>query len=243
MDKPAAVIVIPCYNERNRLVMEEFVCFGRKHPDIHFIFVDDGSSDGTGDLIRPHCGRQYRLLTLARNSGKGEAVRQGVLAALEQGALRIGFWDADLATPLDTICFFVEEMNQNRNLDMIIGSRILRFGAHIKRNFCRHIIGRIFMTLMHCFFDFTVYDSQCGAKMMTAEAAREVTKGPFVTRWLFDLEMIARLQRFRRTDLSASLYEYPLPEWHEVGSSKVRIGTVFHDLLRLFYYYKIRRSQ
>lgn len=238
MNEPIAVIVIPCYNEYGRLAIEKFVNFAQEHGNIRFIFVDDGSTDGTEELIKPYCGARIQLHTLTRNSGKAEAVRQGILRALEQEPSRIGFWDADLSTPLRTICSFHETMEQNRNLDMVIGFRVCRLGADIKRNAGRHIIGRILMTVLYSLLDFTVYDSQCGAKMMTAEAARAITGEPFHTRWLFDLEMLVRLQRFRRTDLHAEVYEYPLEEWHEIGRSKVRIGAVMKDVIRFFRYYK-----
>ncbi len=222
--------------------METFLRFGEEHPDISFLFVDDGSTDGTGDLVRQYCGRQIQLFSLPRNSGKAEAVRQGIRSALEQGFCRIGFWDADLSTPLEQICPFLDKMDREENLDMIIGSRIYRLGAHIKRNVIRHIIGRILMTMVYSAVDFIVYDSQCGAKIMTAAAAGAITDKPFITRWLFDLEMLIRLQRFRQQDsLAGIVYEYPLAEWHETGHSKVRILSVLIDLFRFFFYYKLKK--
>ena len=222
--------------------METFLCFGEKHPDISFIFVNDGSNDGTADLIKQYCGRQIQLLSLPRNFGKAEAVRQGIRSALEQGFYRIGFWDADLSTPLEQICSFLDKMDREENFDMIIGSRIHRLGAHIKRNVGRHIIGRILMSIVYSSVDFVVYDSQCGAKIMTAAVAGAITDKPFITRWLFDLEMLIRLQRVRQQDsLGSIVYEYPLAEWHETGHSKVRVCSVLIDLFRFFFYYKLKK--
>jgi len=74
-------IIIPCYNEANRLHLEMFLNFARKNPKISFVFVDDGSKDLTINLL---CGamaalpNQVDVLMMARNAGKAEAVRHGL---------------------------------------------------------------------------------------------------------------------------------------------------------------------
>ena len=239
MNEFSIAVIVPCYNEYDRLPLDDFLAFGKNHPEFFFLFVDDGSTDGTGSLIKPHCNRQIQLLTLPTNSGKAEAVRQGILNALEKGFPKIAFWDADLATPLDEIFGFIKKMDQDGSWDMVIGSRIHRLGAHIKRNVWRHLIGRALMTVILYFIvDFSVYDSQCGAKVMTAEAAREIMNKPFITRWLFDLEMLVRLKHFRKTNLEDCVYEYPLSRWQEIGASKVRVFTVLKDVIRFNRYYR-----
>ncbi len=241
MNRSDIAIIIPCYNEYHRLPLDKFLSFGKEHPEFYFLFVDDGSTDGTGDLIKPYCSGQFDLLTFPENSGKAEAVRQGSLLALQKGFSRIAFWDADLATPLEEIFPFIRKMDQEKNWDMIIGSRVHRLGANINRTIWRHLTGRILMTIiLSLTVDFAVYDSQCGAKIMTAESARIIMDKPFFTKWLFDLEMLVRLEQFRQTSLSSRVYEYPLSEWHEIGCSKVRIFTVLADLIRFFRHYRRR---
>src|SRR5258708_4394609 len=100
------VIVVPCYNEFKRLPVDAFKEFVSDHDWCRFVFVDDGSTDATGDLIedlRAFDPAFFRTLRLGPNFGKGEAVRRGLLAALEERPNYVGYWDADLATPLDTI--------------------------------------------------------------------------------------------------------------------------------------------
>lgn len=88
------VLVIPCYNEAARLRPERFRAFLSAHPEVSLLFVDDGSTDGTAEALGG-----FEVLRLARNRGKGEAVRQGVLHCLSSGRAPdyIGFLDADLA--------------------------------------------------------------------------------------------------------------------------------------------------
>jgi hypothetical protein len=95
-------IVVPCYDEAKRLRTDEFARFTSQHPDVHFLFVDDGSTDGTRVRIEQMTVRKgsVSLLTLAQNQGKAEAVRRGMNEAFERGAVYAGYWDADLATPL-----------------------------------------------------------------------------------------------------------------------------------------------
>src|SRR6478752_2733844 len=96
-------IVIPCYNEAARLDHPAFSRFVLANKDVDFLFVDDGSTDSTRqtlESLRESRPDQFRVLGLERNFGKAEAVRHGLLAACERKPDYVGFWDADLATPL-----------------------------------------------------------------------------------------------------------------------------------------------
>jgi len=103
-------IIIPCYNEANRLHLEAFLNFARKNPKISFIFVDDGSKDLTISLL---CGamaalpKQIDVLMMSHNAGKAEAVRHGLKFASKRGDKYVAFLDADLATPLNAINDFI----------------------------------------------------------------------------------------------------------------------------------------
>lgn len=96
-------IIIPCYNEEKRLLLDNFKVFLEENAHINLFFVNDGSSDGTGKLLEEFCESSPRLsyLSLPVNLGKANAVREGVLMAINQKKYEvIGYWDADLATPL-----------------------------------------------------------------------------------------------------------------------------------------------
>ena len=103
------IIVVPCYNEANRLDAVRFQEFSAANPAVEFLFLNDGSTDGTlGVLERLHAvdPQHFRFVHFSRNSGKAEAVRRGMLTALEDSPDYVGFWDADLATPLCEIPHF-----------------------------------------------------------------------------------------------------------------------------------------
>src|SRR5579883_649398 len=103
----STVVVIPCYNEALRLRVADFVAYAAANPDITFLFVDDGSRDATWEVLeklRAQAGPSVHLLRKTPNGGKAEAVRAGMNHAIEQLEPQIvGFWDADLATPVEAI--------------------------------------------------------------------------------------------------------------------------------------------
>jgi glycosyltransferase involved in cell wall biosynthesis len=215
-------VVIPCYNEGARIVLDDFRAFLATEP-IHVTFVNDGSTDNTLELLRglqsefPLC---VKVLSLARNSGKAEAVRQGMLwAAYSAGTDIVGFMDADLSTPLEEMSTF-DGVFARRNVDMVFGSRIMRIGSQIHRFHYRHYFGRTMATLISIYLRIPIYDSQCGAKFFHKELAREIFQDPFVTRWLFDVELFRRIQQSGR-DVEACCWELPLDTWVEKGDSKL----------------------
>jgi len=88
---PKTCIVVPCYDEAKRLPLEKFASFARKHGDVAFIKVDDGSDDGTLDLLRDlevRAPSSFVVLALQPNWGKAAAVRRGMNEAFARGALR-----------------------------------------------------------------------------------------------------------------------------------------------------------
>ena len=143
-------LVIPCFNEEARLLPEECLSFGKENPGYSILFVDDGSSDRTlhvlGNLEAPPCERLL-VLRLRRNRGKGEAVRGGLLRAVEANPGFAGYWDADLVTPLDEAPRFRRVLDRVPNCDAAFGSRVKLLGRAITRRALRHYAGRIFATL------------------------------------------------------------------------------------------------
>lgn len=104
------VLVIPCYNEEERLPKLKFEQFLTDNPHIKLLLVNDGSRDKTLELIREIAARHENadFLNLKVNYGKAEAVRRGTLKALEEEVDLVGYWDADLATPLEEVPYFLE---------------------------------------------------------------------------------------------------------------------------------------
>ena len=192
------IIVVPCYNEELRLPADRFQKFFCKS-EIRFVFVDDGSRDKTLDRLENlRQAREDRVFVLRSpaNQGKAEAVRMGFNFALDQGVEYIGFWDADLATPLDAIAEFMAVFAVRPDLDMVFGSRVKLLGRYVNRKTSRHYLGRVFATVVSTLLQLPIYDTQCGAKIFRVGAGtRGLMAEPFRTRWVFDVEILARYIR------------------------------------------------
>jgi dolichyl-phosphate beta-glucosyltransferase len=237
-------LVVPCYNEERRLDAEAFRSLSIEGHTVDFLFVNDGSTDGTLRLLQSlHDSdpRRFAVLNLEQNSGKAEAVRRGFLAAMEQPADYIGFWDADLATPLAELSGFLDILEARPALAIVIGARVRLLGREISRRPSRHYIGRVGATLISSSLGLAVYDTQCGAKVFRADSAlRDVFSQPFLSRWIFDVEIIARyVQLLGRDAVAGAMYELPVKRWQDVTGSKVKS----HDFLRALHdLWKIRRA-
>ncbi len=242
---PGAVIVIPCFNEAGRLAADRFASFAAADPSVNFLFVDDGSSDATLEVLHKLEQRdpaRFSVLALTHNQGKAEAVRRGMLAALAQEPRTLGFWDADLATPLDAIPSFLALLEERPDLQMVLGSRVKLMGRVIERRAVRHYPGRVLATLCSLVLKLGVYDTQCGAKLFrNAPEVAALFQQPFLAGWLFDVELLARFLRGRRGSgkppAADAIYEFALHEWRDVPGSKIRPGDFFRalaDLVKIF---------
>src|SRR5262249_34903218 len=213
----SAIIVIPCYNEEKRLNLEEFKKFSRESPLQRFLFVNDGSTDGTLRLLENlgnYDPQRFAIHNLPRNVGKAEAVRKGLLRAFDAEPDYIGYWDADLATPLSAIVDFCALLDARPDLEMVFGARVRLLGRSIQRTAIRHYLGRILATAISLVLRLGIYDTQCGAKILRASPTiMDLFRQPFLTKWLFDVEILARLIRARRgTSLRQAedvVYELP----------------------------------
>jgi glycosyltransferase involved in cell wall biosynthesis len=242
---PELVLVVPCYNEASRLDPEAFVRFVTTHADVRIVLVDDGSSDGTGAMlerIRLSAPASVATLRHARNRGKAEAVRAGILAALAMQPRVIGFFDADLSAPLQAVDDFLALLRTRPAVDLVLGSRVMLMGRDIRRRTARHYLGRVFATAVSHALDLPVYDTQCGAKMLRVNAdTASLFERPFQSRWVFDVELIARYLRLPAAPGEPSrrdrIYELVLPAWHDRPGSKVRwvdVPRAMVDLARIW---------
>jgi glycosyltransferase involved in cell wall biosynthesis len=185
------------------------------------------------------------LLRQPRNTGKGEAVRGGLLEALGQGFKYVGFFDADLSTPLEVVSEFCAIMDRDPQVAMVVGARVRLLGREIERRAIRHYSGRVFATAASLLLNLPVYDTQCGAKLFRATPElKQILHQPFLSRWIFDVEIIARFIRSRRArgavPVERSIHEVPLRWWKDVRGSKLRFVdfvTAAWDLLRIYWRY------
>lgn len=227
-----STVVVPCYNEQDRLDPAAFLRFVENDQHTRFLFVDDGSTDRTFErLTELRDGRpeRFSILRLDSNQGKAEAVRRGLLESGQSDSQFLAYWDADLATPLEAIREFRLVLAGNPELLVVMGSRVRLLGREIQRRAMRHYLGRIFATAASFVLGLPVYDTQCGAKMFRkSPRVIELWKEPFQSRWIFDVELLSRLVRQSRLSNGGMLpptqvvYELPLLHWRDVKGSKVR---------------------
>jgi len=173
---PLLSIVIPAYNEGDRIgpnLRATVDYCAAQGIDAEIIVVADAPTDGTADIVRaviaegPAC--PVRLIEQERNGGKGAAVRRGMLEAT--GDCRL-FMDADLATPLAEIGNLLPHLDL---ADVVIASRsVLSSELEVKQPLHRQILGWGFRTLVSLSGVYGVRDSQCGFKLFSAAAARDI---------------------------------------------------------------------
>lgn len=229
-------LVVPCYNEAARLPKEEFLRFSRENPQIRYLFLNDGSKDGTSEVLQDLVARipdQAKLFDNAVNQGKAGVVRQGMLWVMDEAKSDYaGYWDADLATPLNAVFPMVDVLESRPSLDMIFGARVQLLGRHIERKAHRHYLGRVFATVASTILRLPIYDTQCGAKLFRVlPRLKPLFAEPFVSRWIFDVEIIARYIKLDGPQKAMQgIYEFPLPVWKDIDGSKVKPQDFFKAL-------------
>ena len=239
-------IVVPCFDEADRLPVDAFAEHARKHVDTDFVFVNDGSRDRTLGVLRDLEARApERIAVLDRqpNAGKAEAVRIGMNAAFERGCRYAGYLDADLAAPLSEIARLRGVLEDHEQVEMVYGARVQLMGRRIQRSRVRHYLGRVFATLASETLGLAIYDTQCGAKLFrVSPLVRTLFAEPFEGGWIFDVEILARRIAAGRDGglppVEEAIYELPLDTWVDVAGSKVRPGDFVRATLAMW---RIRR--
>ena len=230
-------MIIPCYNEEHRLQVREFS--RGIEQGLWLCFADDGSKDQTWSLLQSEFQKNSRvkLFKAPQNLGKAAVIREAVLDTIKSGFLQqneiqwVGYWDADLATPLSEVPYFLDfHKSLAPQTKALFGSRILRLGASIERSAKRHYLGRMFATLASIMLRIHSYDSQCGAKLFHVSILESVFREGFLSRWIFDVELLLRTGEDQ-------IVEVPLRAWRDVPGSKVKVARevfrVFQDLLKI----------
>ncbi len=213
---------------------------------VSFLFVDDGSQDATAQVLQGLAaghGQRCDFLQLPKNSGKAEAIRQGMLHILAQPETfsYLAFMDADLATPLSGISSAIHAIDKYQEPTMLMGSRVMLYGTTlISRSAFRHYVGRIIASCISQVLKLQVYDTQCGFKFFKTDGVQALFDKPFISSWMFDVELIFRLMVIQGSrDLRGTLYEVPVERWVEKGDSKIPLSYVFKLPFELL---KIRRT-
>ena len=241
------VIIIPCYNEADRLDINKFIDYLSKNTHLHFIFIDDGSTDNTNLIIKQIILKFNSLASLLinkTNKGKAESVRLGVIESYKMNPDFIGFLDADLSAPIGEIDNLLKIIKKDKTKEVVFASRIQLIGSEIKRNYFRHFFGRVFATVVSNILNLPVYDTQCGAKIFSRKICDDIFYEQFTSPWLFDVELFARLLNVYGMERTIQMsYEHPVSKWVDIDGSKVKpiyfLKAPF-ELLKIVRYYNLR---
>ena len=221
---PFLSIIIPAYNEENRLPnsLEQVFHFLENQPYAsEVIVVENGSTDKTFEIASSFA-QKHKNLSVIHNEqrGKGGAVLRGVREA--QGEY-VFICDADLSMPIKEINKFLPPALTD--FDIAIGSREAPGSVRYNEPYYRHLTGRVFNTLIRLMVLPKLQDTQCGFKCMRAVVAGDIFRFQTLTGWAFDVELlyIAHHRGYR-------ILEIPI-DWHFNADSKVR---VLRDAWRMF---------
>lgn len=213
-------VIIPCYNEAKRLHRFHSLIQEHRHLPWEWLFVDDGSTDATPDRIRDihrDCGDTVRLLQLPANRGKGNAVREGFAAATGDF---VGYVDADLAaSPLHFGPYLADRELASGN-EILLGIRLKTQDGKVQRLLYRHVIGRVFQTYTSLVTGLTVYDSQCGFKLLHRSLAQSIGNQMQCDGFAFDVELI-----LIAVNRGIRIREVPIA-WTEMRESSIRLRHV-----------------
>src|SRR5262245_43909518 len=217
-------IVIPAYNEENRLgktLRQNVDYLSQLNISWEIIIVDDGSYDQTAMIAQEFVNHQVglvRLLRLARNRGKGAAVQLGVMNAVGRYIL---VSDADNATPIEEAGRFWAKAKED---EILIGSRYVESANIVeKQSKWRIRIGRLGNVLIRLFLIDGIADTQCGFKLFPAAIAKDLFSKQRVERWGFDMEILSIAQ-----GLGIPIREMGIT-WRDVPGSRLR---PLHDSIR-----------
>ncbi|MUU78719.1 response regulator [Winogradskyella endarachnes] len=218
-------VVIPCYNEEDRLSSKKFLKFIDSNLGYLLCFVNDGSTDKTLEVLNSlRQGRENNIMVYdcEKNGGKAEAVRQGVLHLAQQSQLDyIGYLDADLSTDFRDFDDLVKTI-ENSDFKIVSGSRMSRMGADITKESARAIISKTINLIIRTILGMPFNDTQCGAKIMDKDIANLVFKDKFITRWIFDVEIFIRMRKhYGKQKAISYICEQPLKRWIHADGSKL----------------------
>lgn len=239
-----ACIIVPCFNEERRICTNSFVEFAKSNDNISFIFVNDGSTDKTMDVLRTmnSISEKCAFLDLPVNQGKASAVLEGMLHAHAKGFAHMGYLDADLTIPLETAKEMLTTL-KDKNVEFVFASRTKRFKKKKGQNFFRQTVGHTFSLLSRSAIQMPVRDTQCGAKFFTSASVPVLFNAKFISKWIFDVEIFFRFKDHFNENVHRYFYEFPLDYWEDNNESKVKFKDylkVPYNLMTIFFHYRYR---
>lgn len=227
-------IIIPAYNETNRIIptLSEITKYTKQSPNIiDVIVVDDGSSDNTQEVVKEFATKFefIHLHSLEKNKGKGFAVKTGIL--MSTGKI-VAFMDADGSTPISEIDKVIAPILSGAT-DIAIGSRYIGDSEIlVKQPLYRTIWSRLANSTVQKFILSDIKDPHCGFKAFKSEVAKEVFSKVNIKEWSFDLEALAIAQQLNY------LIEEVAVQWKDDKDSKVKKRHLFKEVYNAFKIHK-----
>ena len=241
-------IVVPCFNEANRIDLDAFANYVSVNPLCVICFVNDGSRDATLEKLENFVSSNpsnFLVLDNEVNVGKAESVRNGVNFLNEKKEFDvIGFMDADLATPFSEIARLTRVFEEENEKLVVFGARIVHLGGQIKMKYLRFFLGRIFASIVSWWILKTpIYDSQCGIKFFKSSVVEKLFSRPFKSKWFFDVELFCRLiQHHPNQDIGVLAQEVFIRKWVDIAGSKIKLSDYFKvplELIKIKINYKL----
>ena len=224
------IIIVPCFNEFNRLPINEFIKHESTNSNVRFHFVNDGSTDDTTLLLKKlhkDLPSKFTFLDLEKNHGKAEAIRLGIQSVLNLEFDYIGYLDADLSSPLNELNNATDFLSNNKHKKIVFASRVKLMHNRVVRSTSRHFVGRVFSTAASILLKLKIYDTQCGFKIFSKELCLSFVNEKFISRWLFDIEIFLRIiKNYGKFNTIGFAYEMPVQTWVEKGNSKIKFSVV-----------------
>ncbi len=237
-------LVVPLFNEYSRGSFD-YLKQLTEIQNIDFIFVNDGSTDQTGEALLHFSNfKNATVLNLEKNSGKSTAIQVGINLALENlNCNYVGYLDGDSAFSFDE----VKRLSQLATAKLaastyilLCSSRVDLAGRNIQRSTYRHLIGRVIRTIIDLKHKNLPYDTQSGFKIfLGTDSLRRAFNSPFKTKWFVDLEIILRL---RGDNPDLKVWEEPLLEWRDVKNSNISWKSSFTILRDLFLILRLKKT-
>jgi hypothetical protein len=236
-------VIVPCYNEFKRLNHLAFKEFSEQNPHMHFYFASDGSTDDTCNIITEKLlnNKTRFLIDYKINRGKAETVRDSIYKIYNDSVSYdyFAFIDADLAIPLEQINKIKGQADLCMDKSVFITVRTKKEFQQSKSKLRYYIsvIWKFFFIKM--FFGLNISDTQCGCKMFKKEIIENTFKDNFISRWLFDIEIIFRAFKKQNN----CLVEVPIIKLNDNSDSSINnraILLLLKDVFKIYAKYKIK---
>ena len=238
------LLLIPVFNEAPRWNEDYFISISTAlSENVDILFLNDGSTDTSLEKIQVLCNKSeaFKFLSSARNAGKAETIRKGIIYGITHGYNLVGFMDADGAFEAGDVVRIMnvsaERILDSRKYQAIWSSRIKLAGRTIKRSGTRHFIGRLISNLIGVFSGNRPWDTQSGLKVFHLDDKFvQIVQTEFKTRWFFEVEIMQRYSQ--KFGIEFKVWEEPLDYWSDIRGSKINLGQyprIFCEILFVFY--------